>query len=124
MQITAENVFGYKGGSDITRADLEEGLIPAHSYLFQAWVDAGIVGALFWGWVFVFTAKTLMRVYPATVVLLPAASFIAFSLLWDILFSPYGATGRIVVPYYIVLLATCLAMAPQQTARAAIGVAK
>ncbi len=31
-----------------------------------------------------------MRVYPATVVLLPVAAFMAFSLFWDILFSPYG----------------------------------
>ena len=99
IEIKSALALGYKGALDISSDDLREGFIPAHSYLFQAWVDAGILGALFWGWVYVFTAKVLMRIYPATVVLLPAASFIAFSMLWDILFSPYGATGRIVVPY-------------------------
>jgi hypothetical protein len=92
--------------------------------LFGAWVDAGILGALFWGWAFVFTAKTLMRVYPATVALLPVASFMAFSMLWDILFSPYGATERIMETYYIVMLATCLAMAPHKAARAAMSTAR
>jgi hypothetical protein len=32
--------------------------------------------------------------------------------LWDIPFSPYAATARIIVPYYVVMLATCMSMAP------------
>ena len=123
LQIKGELALGYKGALDVSTDEIRSGVIPAHSYLFQAWVDAGIVGALFWGWVFVYTAKALLRVYPATVELLPASSFIAFSMLWDILFSPYGATARITVPYYIALLATCLAMAPRKAARASNGMA-
>ncbi len=117
-------VLGYKGAWDVSREELLEGLIPAHSYLLQAWVYGGVVGAIFWGWLYVLTARALMRVYPPTVVLLPVAAFMAFSLLWDILFSPYGATARFVVPYYIVMLATCMDMAPQKAAQVATAVVK
>jgi hypothetical protein len=121
MEVRGELALGYKGALDISKDQIESGIIPAHSYLFQAWVDAGIAGAIFWVWVFAFAANALMRAYPATVLLLPVASFIVFSMLWDILFSPYGTAGRTVVPYYIVLLATCVAMAPRGSARASNG---
>ena len=113
-EVRALELLRYKGALDISREELIDGLIPAHSYLLQAWVYGGIVGALFWVWVYVFVVRALMRVYPATVVLLPVAAFMAFSLFWDILFSPYGMTTRIVVPYYIVLLASCVDMIPQK----------
>ncbi|MGB9152303.1 MAG: hypothetical protein WCD70_04360, partial [Alphaproteobacteria bacterium] len=112
-------LMGYNFAEDISPDDLEEGLIPTHSYIFGAWVDAGILGAIFWGWVWVLTARVLMRVYPATAVLLPFVAFIAFELLWDLLFSPYGAEWRIIVPFYIVILMTCSDMVPRNAARAA-----
>ena len=59
--------LGYKTAWNIADEDLQEGLIPTHSYFFGAWVDGGILGAVFWGWIFVLTAKALLRVYPDTV---------------------------------------------------------
>ncbi len=117
-------LMGYQGATDMSREELEGGVIPAHSYLLQAWVWGGIVGALFWAWVFVLTARMLMRVYPPTVVLLPVMSFMGFSLLWEILFSPYGATTRIIFPYYIVILMTCADMAPRKVVRTVTSKAK
>ncbi len=111
-EVRALALLGYKGAIDISREELIDGLIPAHSYLLQAWVYGGIVGALFWAWVYAFIVRALLRVYPANVVLLPVAAFMAFSLFWDILFSPYGMTTRIVVPFYFVALASCMSMAP------------
>jgi hypothetical protein len=105
-------LMGYTDAANFSAEELDEGLIPSHSYLFGAWVNAGFLGAVFWGWVFFLTAKALMRVYPRSVTLLPVMSFVAFSMLWDVLFSPYGATGRIIFPYYFVMLATCMSMAP------------
>ena len=123
-EIRALALLGYKGATDISREELIEGIIPAHSYLLQAWVYGGILGALFWAWVYVFVVWALMRVYPATVVLLPVAAFMAFSLFWDILFSPYGATTRIVVPFYIVTLASCMDMVPQKAKQVATAALK
>lgn len=123
-EVRALSLMGYKGAVDLSREELIDGLIPAHSYLLQAWVYGGIVGALFWVWIYVLVVRSIMRVYPATVLLLPLASFMAFSLFWDILFSPYGATTRIIMPYYIATLMTCVAMAPEKTTEAAAAVLK
>jgi hypothetical protein len=123
-ELRALQLLGYKGATDISREELLDGLIPAHSYLLQAWVDGGIVGALFWVWVYVTIVRALMRVYPATVALLPAAAFMAFSLFWDILFSPYGAIDRVIIPYYFVTLATCMGMTSQKLAQFATVVAR
>jgi hypothetical protein len=104
----ALQLLGYEGGAFIFRQQLKEGLIPAHSYFFQAWVDSGILGAVFWGWVFLLAARVLLRVYPESAVLLPVVSLLTFMLLWDILFSPYGTPGRISFPYSIVVLMTLM----------------
>ncbi|MDR3413050.1 MAG: hypothetical protein P4L87_19205 [Formivibrio sp.] len=116
--------MGYEDAWDMASDTLEEGYIPTHSYLLGAWVDAGIVGALFWGWIFVLTARTLMHVYARTVVLLPVAAFIAFLMLWDTLFSPYGGMARILMPYYLLTLMTCYSMVPYKAVPATIGATK
>ena len=125
--------LGYINAGDYSRTDAASGIIQTHSYIFGAWVDGGILGAVFWAWVFVLTAKMLLSVYPPTIRLLPLASFAAFTQLWDILFSPYGAQQRIVSPYYVVLIMTCMGIAARRAAdappvtakkRPATGVAK
>lgn len=113
-------LLGYKQAFELTREDYDTATIPAHSYLTQAWVFAGIAGAVFWAWILVQIVKMLMRVYPATATLLPVMSFGAFSLLWDILFSPYGSTERIYFPYYFVMLMTLSRLAPRKAVRALI----
>jgi hypothetical protein len=112
-------MMGYEEASWIQLDDLEDGLIPAHSYLFGAWVYGGILGAVFFGWVFWFTAKTLMRVYPSSVTMLPLLSYVGFSTFWNVLFSPYGSEVRIIFPYYVLIFMTCLDMAPNGPKRTA-----
>ncbi len=106
-------MLGYDIKEFLTIEDLREGSIPAHSYIFGSWVNAGILGAIFWAWVFVLIAKALLRIYPATVPLLPFAAYAGFQMLWDILYSPYASDARIITPYFIVLLMTCMSMAPR-----------
>jgi hypothetical protein len=118
-------LLGYRDAAkSITPEALRDGLIPAHSYLFQAWVDAGVLGAIFWGWVLVMAARVLTRVYPATAELLPVVSFLVFLLLWNILFSPYGTDGRLTFPYTIVMLMTLMDTTFHKTARAPVTLAK
>ncbi len=124
IELQEATKMGYIGELEVTRDDLKEGLIPAHSYLLQAWVDAGILGAFFWAWVFVVTARMLIRVYPRSITLLPVMSFFALSLLWGILFSPYGAEERIFIPYYFVMLMTCADAKAPSAVRAAPGIAR
>ncbi|WP_435418988.1 hypothetical protein WAB17_05365 [Parerythrobacter aurantius] len=79
-------------------------LIPTHSYLMGAWVEAGIAGGLFWLWVlllpFVALYSLLRRVEP----LMPLVVYCSVSLVWSVLFSPFGATERVLVAFQLVVL--------------------
>jgi hypothetical protein len=93
-------VLGYDQAAEGFEQTAEEGrnAIPVHSYFFGAWVWAGLLGAVFWGWVWTLPVRTLIRVYPGTLYILPLVAFAAFELLWDIPFSPYGTYSRITAP--------------------------
>jgi hypothetical protein len=80
-------------------------LIPTHSYLFGAWVEAGLAGALFWLFFLGFTIHTLVKV-SGSEPLLPLFAFAGFLLGWDILFSPLGMPTRFISPYFMVAMVT------------------
>src|SRR6266851_3514836 len=80
--------------------ELESDLIPSHSHLFGAWVESGIVGAVFWCWVLWLTGSALVRA-SGREPLFPFFAFIAILLLWDVLFSPYGADRRFTTTYFV-----------------------
>lgn len=79
---------------------LEDDLIPTHSHLFGAWVEAGMAGAVFWIFVLILTIGALSRI-SGLEPLSPVFIFIGILLCWDILFSPYGAERRFVTTYFI-----------------------
>ena len=71
-------------------------LIPAHSHFFGAWLEAGIVGGLFWLLVlaliiqvFLSNAMAFMGKFRAFGVFMMNLFF------WDILFSPFGGERRV-----------------------------
>lgn len=114
--------LGYlKDAKDITRTMLVQGNIPAHSYLFGAWVSAGILGAFFWAWAFKWALGVYIRIYPSDFPLLPVMYFVATTTLWSILFSPYGAQVRVIFPYFFILLMTCMDMTSRGQAATATG---
>jgi hypothetical protein len=94
----------------IIEVDTEEGefLIPTHSHLLGAWVEAGLLGAIFWAWVLSLPVRFLLSYRGTMDCLTPLMAFFALLLIWDILFSPYGAMQRFLIPYYIVILMTYL----------------
>ena len=104
-------LMGYPVEGDVSPDTLKEGLIPSHSHILGAWVDAGILGALFWILVLFMTLKRLARVQPLSAPLLPLAVFSAFTLLWDIVLSGYGAEMRMITTYHIVVVMSCLGVA-------------
>ncbi|MHA1569773.1 MAG: O-antigen ligase family protein, partial [Alphaproteobacteria bacterium] len=88
----------------------ESGLIPTHSFLFGAWVEAGVVGAIFWLWIWILNARALGRVFTIREPLVPLFGLIGIVMAWDIIFSPYGAERRFIVPFYVVLAMFLLQM--------------
>lgn len=107
-------VMGYQDTAALAPEELEEGIIPTHSYVLGAWVDGGILGAIFWVWVWGLIAKMLLRSYPGSVLIPPAVPWFAFQLLWNIPFSPYGGGERIVTPFYLVVLIGYLSIPESQ----------
>jgi hypothetical protein len=89
-------------------------LIPAHSYIFGAWVESGLAGAVFWVFVVGFTIRTLLKV-SGWEPLLPLFAFAGFMQLWDIPFSPLGALTRLTAPYYLALVVALRAFQDAQT---------
>jgi O-antigen ligase len=69
-------------------------LIPSHSHLLGSWVEAGILGGLFWILILVVTILAIYKSLKYEQLYFP---FVAFSLVlldWDILFSPLGGDQR------------------------------
>jgi hypothetical protein len=91
--------FGYELGAG--SSDL--GLIPAHSYLMQSWVWAGLLGGVFWLAILAIAIWLLANLYASRVELAPLLTFSTMLLLWNIAFSPYGASARIAASFGIVL---------------------
>jgi hypothetical protein len=99
--ILAENraELGYKAFQSGKRGDL----IPAHSHIFGAWVEAGMAGALFWFFVVIYAIRSMMRV-SGLQSMLPLFAFAGFALVWDVLFSPISPERRLVTPYFLVAM--------------------
>ncbi len=97
--------FGYEAGSSEAAW---EGLIPTHSHLFGAWVEAGILGAVFWVWVLFLAFRALLVLPQAKCPLAGLIAFLAFMLMWDVLFSPFGAERRFITAYYLTALVAVL----------------
>jgi hypothetical protein len=79
-------------------------LIPAHSYLVGAWVEAGIVGALFWLFVLFRSVRAFKNAARWNLPQLAFISFFLANFIWAILFSPFGAEVRIFAATAIVLV--------------------
>lgn len=82
----------------------ESDLIPSHSHVLGAWVEAGIIGGLFWLVIAGMILYNLIQLSSIRYYLVPILSVIFILSCWDILFSPFGAHRRITWALYFVLL--------------------
>ncbi len=80
-----------------------QGLIPTHSHLFGAWVEAGILGAVFWLWALALAASVLPRLHRLADGRVVLVAFLAVFFSWAVLFSPFGAEGRLMMPFYLIV---------------------
>jgi O-antigen ligase len=82
----------------------EGSLIPIHSILFQFWVWYGIVGALPWLWCLYAVAWRLRRDFKTIRGVSLINCYLISLIVWDILFSPFGADRRFSVPLFLIAL--------------------
>lgn len=81
-----------------------EGLIPTHSHLFGAWVEAGIAGGAFWLLIIFITIRALGTTLNGKTQIAAVIFFIGVLFIWDIIFSPFGAERRFVNAFFITVL--------------------
>lgn len=85
---------------------LKSNIIPTHSTVFGAWVFGGVLGAVFWVWVFVVICRMVYRAPTfAADIYVPILCFLVTASLWNFLFSPFSF-ARFQWP---MLMAGCLA---------------
>ncbi len=82
----------------------ENDLIPTHSHLLGAWVEAGAGGALFWFGILMLIMASLRRLYASDDPMRPYLVFLMFLFIWDILFSPFGAQRRLTNGFLLVAM--------------------
>ena len=92
-------------GYDIhSLAGVGSDVIPTHSHLMGAWVEAGIMGAVFWSWVLLLVLRVLTSQYMVRDPMGSLVALVGFMMMWDIIFSPFGSARRYIVPFNVVLL--------------------
>ena len=94
--------LGLKIQGDVTT--LRKETIPSHSYFFGAWVDAGIFGGVFWLYILSMSLLGAYRLLGVPQLFLPLSIFTILTLVWNILFSPFGADSRFIAAYHVVIL--------------------
>lgn len=80
----------------LTIESREEGLIDTHSHIFSGWVEAGVLGAIFWCMVFWRAAGLLGRndLFQHLGSLTPLFILLIVLFFWDLVFSPFGGERR------------------------------
>ncbi|WP_158748687.1 hypothetical protein [Acidobacterium sp. S8] len=96
--------YGYSDEeAEVDDAD-ESALIPTHSHLMGAWVEAGILGAVVWCYILLLTMKSILKITLHPPALAPLYSFMLIGTVWSVLFSPFGLTGRILLAFLLVVM--------------------
>ena len=96
-------------GYEVQR-EYENDLIPSHSYIMGAWVEAGFVGAIFWVWALTLTVRALIKTQGTNSAWTLLIAFVGFNLLWNIPFSPFGAEARLYAAYDLALMMFALTL--------------
>ena len=78
--------------------------IPIHSYLFSSLLTGGLLAGLFWFFVIKIAVREITNLSYSEVKYRTTSNFIAISLIWNVLFSPWGAASRIIAAISIVYL--------------------
>lgn len=78
------------------------GLMPAHSHIVGAWIQYGILGAIFWGYVLYLMYRLIRYDLSEIPQWYGYFALSVFSSFWAILFSPYG--NRVGMPLFLVTM--------------------
>ena len=89
---------------DDKKALMRNDLIPSHSFFFGAWVEAGVFGGLFWAYVMGIAILASYRLLAQQQFYLPVVIYAVLLLMWNVMFSPFGADARFTAAFQIVVI--------------------
>jgi hypothetical protein len=89
-------------------------LIVAHSTILGGWVEAGVVGALVWIWLFGVSFGSLRWLHLVPDELASISAFCALWTMWYMCFEPYGGDLRFNILYYAVVVMSCISLAKEK----------
>jgi hypothetical protein len=95
-----EDLHPFKYDEDVRRDDF----IPTHSHIFGAWVYSGIFGAIFWLYILFQSFKIIFIKTRLIGEFTPIINFSSILMIWNILFSPFGAETRVYTSFTLVII--------------------
>lgn len=96
--------YGLEQQQDVDSMEEDtQGIIPTHSHLMEAWVYAGIAGAVFWFYLLWYALKLISQLPLKQPPFAPLFMFLCIDNVWAILFSPFGSTRRIMESFLIIM---------------------
>ncbi len=112
------NDIEFENGMDVDpdASYIEEdsgGVIPTHSHIMGSWVWAGVLGAVFWVYILWLMIKATVLLATYRPLYSPLLLYLFTSMIWDIFFSPFGTTRRIMESVLIVMALDLLAVHAQ-----------
>lgn len=97
--------FLYQNNYAYNYVDLDNDcLIKGHSVIFETWLNHGILGFIFWIYIFYNLIKNVKNNITSENKLFPLLIFITFLITWDLFLSPYGGTRIVELPLYVSIL--------------------
>lgn len=107
--------------TDLADQEAAGGMIPAHSHLMSTWVQAGILGAILWIYLFWLVLKGIIRIAILRPSNAPIYAWMLVSFFWDILFSPFASTRRFTDALVILILLDVLETATHRAMELKLG---
>ena len=83
-------------------------IIPSHSHLFGAWVEGGLLSALFWFYALGLILRALLAALRNRELADPITVYSLMYVGWSVLFSPYGLSNRVVTCFDLIIAAALL----------------
>ncbi len=97
---TEEYRFGVVHNSTTSYMDYNaDGKIPNHSMIFTAWLEGGILAALFWFYVLFIVVRWFTSVATKSKPFGLVSKYLSINFFWALFFSPLGAGSRVILAF-------------------------
>ena len=98
--VTEEYRFGVVHNSTTSYMGYNaDGKIPNHSMIFTAWLEGGVLAALFWFYVLFIVVRRFSSVATKSQPFGIISKYLSINFFWALFFSPLGAGSRVILAF-------------------------